>query len=207
MTDKTLDEYAEAVDEAADVFRRPEDWTGDELAMHHRATVAAYEAERAARVALEARVRELEAERDAAVAATAEWRQRMVEAEVRAETQELEARAEKAEADLAETRAQLARLRDAAEGLLGLFDADSDEDPARADVDSGLADLRAALSTPGPTLAEIRRAARVPAETQLARLREAVLRFKSVVVIENTPRGVAAATALKSVLDDLEAGR
>lgn len=38
------------------------------------------------------RCTELEAERDAALAATAEWRKRMVEAEVRAETQALEAR-------------------------------------------------------------------------------------------------------------------
>lgn len=51
---------------------------------------------------------------------------------------------------LAAVEAQLAALRDAARGVLALFDGDGDEDPAREDLHAGLCGLRDALSDTAP---------------------------------------------------------
>ena len=131
----------------------------------------------------EARVRELEAERDALrrrIETTPPWgdaplskeemdalrkRWSFAPEQYQADADALIATVRQRESDLAETRAQLARLREAAER----FESDLSrfcDGPAR---DA----LRAALSTTGPTLAEIEAAARAPVEAQLARLREA----------------------------------
>lgn len=226
---KTLDEHAAEVERRNDV----------PLDRAYANILAAYEAERAARVALEARVRELEAEAEKAREAMgngtddSRWRpgETAVDALIRerdaersarqdllrtwdeshidlaertlvaeARVRELEAdqdqaaqavvdaqasevawkdRADKAEATLAETRAQLARLREAAENAASTLEHLLSGDDGCVDDAMGCAlrelpALRAALSTPGPTLAEIEAAARAPVEAQLAGLREAV---------------------------------
>lgn len=140
----------------------PECWCGAPseveagLCLHHaRELERLSHAEKA-----EARVRELEAERDALVKAHA-IRERVFNACAKAELQQRtidlpawRTRADKAEADLAETRAQLARLREAAEATERLFSySDSMQQfvlPANARVIPALGALRDALSTPGP---------------------------------------------------------
>lgn len=139
----------------------------------------------------EARVRELEAERDAARAQIDEA-QRAVSRMVK--------HAEKAEADFAETRAQLARLREAAEAV---DEADASGDDTVLGV--AIRHLRAALSTTGPTLAEIRRAAQVEVLRDAARICEEEAAACS------TATGSYIASRCESIIrqraDDLEAGR
>lgn len=121
-----------------------------------------------------ARIRELEAERDKAEArgreleallppgvgnrggAVGEGSWSVFAQKVTAERDEAQARADKAEADLAETRTQLARLREAGSATERLFSySDSMQQfvlPANARVIPALGALRAALNTPGPPL-------------------------------------------------------
>jgi len=94
------------------------------------------------------------------------------------------------EATLAETRAQLARLREAAEAV---DEADASGDDTVLGV--AIRNLRDALSTPGPTLADIRRAAQVEVLREMA---------------GNLTQGWASewlAGWLRQRADDMEAGR
>lgn len=105
VTDKTLDEHAAAVERRNEV----------PLDRAYADILAAYEAERAARVALEARVRELEAERDMLRGVGCNE----PDHEGEPASGPCGACIKCARRDLAETRAQLARLREAAEALCG----------------------------------------------------------------------------------------
>lgn len=122
----------------------------------------------------------------------------------------VEGLARRVASELAETRAQLARLREAAEATERLFSySDTMQQfvlPANARVMPVLNDLRVALSTPGPTLAEIRRTA------QAEVLRDAVdTACDAVLAAVPCCNGTAAVHAVRRSLekraDDLEAGR
>lgn len=107
-------------------------------------------------------------------------------------------RADKAEANLAETRAQLARLREAAERYVAIDRADEVERGTAdipAEPGSPRAEIEACLSTPGPTLAEMRAEA----------LRDAARRWMA--DHENSTSAEHVHDWLRQRADDLEAGR
>ena len=194
MTKKTLDERAEEVRDAvctADV----RGWPAGRCPLPE--VVAAYEAEREARLAAEARVRELEAERSAWASSAGRWAGEATAQEDARHVAEAglsvsEAVRRHDEADLAATRAQLERLREAALMLA---------DRVRAEGGHGhrvheLSDrVLAALSTPGPTLASVRAEA----------LRDAARRWMA--DHENSTSAEHVHDWLRQRADDLEAGR
>lgn len=211
---KTLDEHAETVKRLDAVDARLAEVFGPRPESV-RAVRDAYETERKARMAAESRVRELEAsemhlrmvevvDRDLLDASKAAERAQKAEARVReleAERAGLvtaeaygQATAALAE-DLAATRAQLARLREAAEAVM-----------LRVDEDAAVTLGSALGATTGPTLAEIRRAAQVEV------LRDAVdTACDAVLAAVPCCNGTAAVHAVRRSLekraDDLEAGR
>ena len=223
MTDKTMDEHAAAVERRNDV----------PLDRAYANILAAYEAERAARIDLErqylcakcqhneARVRELEAERDAAVA-----RAEVAEAAEKSAAKaweplcdqrnaahalldhvrtalglslfvsdphaELPRLVAEAVADLAATRAQLERLREAALMLADRVRAEGGHGHRVHELSDRVLD---ALSTPGPTLASVRAEA----------LRDAARRWMA--DHENSTSAEHVHDWLRQRADDLEAGR
>lgn len=156
------------------------------------------------------RVRGLEAEREAMLVAASEavGDDRGMDAytaaeAIRAVVKSVVVERDEARATLAETRAQLARLREAADALCGELTTDRLPDGGTR-WQEALA-LRDALSTPGPTLAEIER------EAQVKVLRE--MRDRVSDQATNSGHGIAGdvlrgvAAQIHQLADDIEAGR